>query len=447
MKEKETDSVETKQKLNFDELMDFRIRREKILDDSFNILLEEGTDSQDPNLTAKIRSMCIKLDRELESATLQYRIDNGVKYVNTKNNDGEKIEQYKPVEYKQLNISISESKTLANNYFYVNNDRQIQNRNNELQDFPKIIDIDMFNQYMNELKNLYSFTSEDIMYITHWLCNVKRTILNEDIETPIMLCFYSGKQNIGKSRLASIMAKVINKRITTTDLQKLSARFQPFTLTTEAVLWIDELKKIDKNVSDNVKNLITTESLDFEFKYQNGYKQYKKLASFIMSINYDPSNIFYDDESQRRIGIIKFNGYTIEKTREELESLIVSIWNNTPIEYAIEPKMIADTLLEKIKTNTIFEYLTGLELKRFFENNKWFSLQNFLDKMYNYRGGSQRLRAFLENENYFEYKILSSNQMKVYHPTNTFMNILNELTYFNVDDDLLDADIKRVVSL
>jgi hypothetical protein len=218
------------------------------------------------------------------------------------------------------------------------------------------------------------------------------------------------------------------------------------TLTTEAVLWIDELKKVDKNISDNIKTLITSESVDFEFKNQNGYKQYKKLASFIMSINYDPSNVFFEDESQRRIAIIKFDGFTQEKTKGELETLILNIWNNTPTEYVIKPKIIADITLEKIKSNTIFEYLTGLEIKRFFENNNCFSCQNLLDKMYNYTQGKGKLKAFLDNENYFESKIISHNHLQVYTPTERFMDILNELTYFNVDEDLIDADLRKAVS-
>jgi hypothetical protein len=294
-----------------EDLIDPRIREQKIYNDCINILLEENLSPENSDILFRIMELCITLDKELEKATLLFREENGTPYINNKDKEVKK----KSIEYKRLNVSLSNAGKLASIYTDKYNEKQIQDRMKELQSFSLTPNLELFNTAMNELKALYAMTDKDAMYFTHWITNVKRSILNKTIELPQILCFTSNKQYIGKSFLAKTIAEVLNKRVITTDLIKLSARFQPFTLTTECVLWIDELKRIDKTISDNIKQLITTDTIDFEFKGINGFKQYRKLASIIMSINYDPSKIFYEDETQRRLAIIQFNGYTQKKTR------------------------------------------------------------------------------------------------------------------------------------
>jgi hypothetical protein len=408
--------------LNFEDLTDPRIREKKIYTDCLNTLLEENYKPDNSDIPFRIIDLCITLDKVIEQATLLYRQENGVAY----QNDNSKEIKRKPLEYKQLKVSLSESIKLANIYTDKYNEKQIEIRLQELQDFSKSPNLELFDRAMNELKTLYAFTDKDIMYITHWITNVKRTILDMDIELPQILCFTSNKQFIGKSLLAATMAKVINKRIITTDLIKLSARFQPLTLTTEAVLWIDELKKIDKTISDNIKTLITSETIDFEYKGKNGYKQFKKLASIIMSINYDPGNIFYEDETQRRIAIIQFNGYTEKKTREELETLIMNIWDNSPVEYSIEPDVIAELTFNETKENSILENFACDRVLKLFMKNEYLSVSEIMNNLYSYNGGKNKLKAFLKNEEYFIRKY-KANRMLVFKATDTFKSLLQEL--------------------
>jgi hypothetical protein len=367
-------------------------------------------------------NLCITLDKELEKTTLLFREENGTPYINNKDKEVRK----KPIEYKRLNVSLSNAGKLASIYTDKYNEKQIQDRQKELQSFSLNPNLESFNTAMNELQSLYAMTDKDILYITHWITNVKRTILNKTIELPQILCFTSNKQYIGKSALAETIAKVLNKRVITTDLIKLSARFQPLTLTTECVLWIDELKKIDKTISDNIKQLITTDTIDFEFKNKNGFRQYRKLASIIMSINYNPSKIFYEDETQRRIAIIQFNGYTQKKTKQELETLIQNIWDNSPIEYTIEPDVIAELTFNEKKENSILENFACERIKQLFDKNENLTATEIQNNLYSYNGGRQKLIAFLKNEEYFiqEYK---SNRMYVFKATGTFKTVLNEL--------------------
>jgi hypothetical protein len=366
--------------------------------------------------------LCITLDKELEKITLLYREENGTPYINNKDKEVKR----KPIEYKRLNVSLSNAVKLASIYTDKYNEKQIQDRQKELQDFTLTPNTELFNTAMSELQSLYAMSDKDIMYITHWLSNVKRTILNKMIELPQILCFTSTKQYIGKSALAETIAKVLNKRVITTDLIKLSARFQPLTLTTEAVLWIDELKKIDKTISDNIKQLITTDTIDFEFKGKNGFKQYRKLASIIMSINYDPSKIFFEDETQRRIAIIRFNGYTQKKTKQELETLIQTIWENTPIEYIIDPDVIKELTFNETKENTILEHFACERIKQLFDKNEYLTATEIQNNLYSYNGGRQKLITFLKNTEYFiqEHK---ANRLIVFKATNNFKTLLNEL--------------------
>jgi len=442
MEKKSTNFEKEKYLLNIEDLIDPRIRENKIYIDCLNSLIEENYNPDNSNINLYIKERCITLDKELETATLLYRENNGTTFINDKS----KEIKTKPIEYKRLNVSLSESVKLASIYFEKYNETQRQMRIEELNDFPKIPNIELFYKYMDELKSLYSFSAKDIMYITHWLTNVKKSILNMEITLPQILCFTSHKQNIGKSYLASIIAKVINKRIITTDLIKLSARFQPIELTTEAVLWIDELKKIDKTISDNIKTLITTDTIDFEFKMKNGRKQIKKLASIIMSVNYDPSSIFYEDYQQRRIAIVNFNGYTEKKSREELETLIKNIWNNSPIEYIINPDDIEQLTLNETKENNVLEYFICERMHRLMNRDKFFTATEIISNLYNYYGSRNKVITFLKNEDYF-IQNKKNNGILLFKPTDKFKSVLNELledkeTY---PDDFL-YEINRKVS-
>jgi hypothetical protein len=428
--------------LDFEDLIDPRIRENKIYNECLNTLLDEDYNPENPNINFHIRDTCITLDKVYETSTMLYREQNGTPYVNDKS----KEVKIKPVEYRRLNVSLSESMKLAAIYTEKYNEKQRQYRKQALQDFSKTPNNEAFNHYMNELKNLYSFTEKDLMYFTHWITNVKRTILDKNIILPQILCFTSHKQNIGKSELARAITKVINKRVITTDLIKLSARFQPDTLTTEAVLWIDELKRIDKTISDNIKTLITSDTIDFEYKGKNGHRQYKKLASIIMSINYDPSNIFYEDEKQRRIGIIHFTGYTEKKTAEELELLIKNIWENSPIEYVIDPDTIAEITLNETKENSILEHFACQRINRLFTMNKYITATEIITNLFNYTGNRTKVLTFLKNEKYFT-QSKTTGGMLLFKATDIFKSLLKELLENKVEDiDHYIYDFEKKVS-
>ena len=406
--------------LNPADLTDPRNRENHIYNETLNTLLDEAYSPDNPDICLRIKQLCLTLDRHLEDATLSYRQQNGTPYINDPKTKEVKI---KPVPYQQLKVSLAESQRLASIYAEKHNARQIEARKRELSDFPQTPNLELFHRHMGQLKALYDFTDKDIMYITHWLTNVKRTILEKDLELPQILCFTSVKQHNGKSTLAKTIAKVINKRVITTDLQKLSARFQPLTLTKEAVLWIDELKRIDKTISDNIKTLITTDTIDFEFKGRNGYRQYRKLASIIMSINYDPTSIFYEDERQRRIAIVRFNGYTEKKSKDELETLIKEIWENAPIEYITAPDTIAEITFAETKENSVLEYFLSREVFDLFNDDRFHLVRDIEACLYGYRGGRTKLNAFLKNTEYFT-QSSKANGLLRFKATDTFRDLL-----------------------
>jgi len=408
--------------LNLEDLTDPRNRENRIYDEILNTLLDEGYSPDNPDICPRIKKICVALDRHLETATLSYREQNGTPYINDPKTKEVKI---KPIPYKQLDVSVAEGNRLASIYAEKHNERQIEARKRELRDFPETPNLELFHGHMEQLKALYDFTDKDTMYITHWLTNVKRTILGKDIELPQILCFTSIQQYNGKSTLARTIAKIINKRVITTDLQKLSARFQPLTLTTEAVLWIDELKKIDKTISDNIKTLITTDTIDFEFKGRNGYRQYRKLASLIMSINYDPTNIFYEDERQRRIAIVRFNGFTERKSREELETLIKGIWENTPVEYTIDLDTIAQMTFAETKENSVLEYFMCQRVYSLLAKDRYYSATEIIGNLYSYTGNRNRVMTLLKNDEYFTQKSKANGMLK-FKATETFKALLKD---------------------
>jgi len=428
--------------LNLEDLTDPRNRENHIYTETLNTLLDEAYSPDNPDICLRIKQLSITLDKHLENATLSYRQQNGTPYINDPKTKEVKI---KPIPYRQLKVSLAESNRLAGIYAEKHNARQIETRKRELSDFPQTPDIELFHRHMGQLKTLYDFTEKDTMYITHWLTNVKRTILEKDIELPQILCFTSIEQHTGKSTLARTMASVINKRVITTDLQKLSARFQPLTLTTEAVLWIDELKKINKDISDNIKTLITTDTIDFEFKGRNGYRQHRKLASLIMSINYDPTNIFYEDERQRRIAIVRFNGFTERKSRDELETLIKDIWENAPIEYIIATDIIAGMTFAETKENSVLEYFLCQRVYEMLAKDRYYTATDIINSLYYYTGSRNKIMTFLKNTEHFTQSSKTNGVLK-FKATETFKALLKDELEDREEpiDNIYDFNFRRV---
>jgi hypothetical protein len=192
------------------------------------------------------------------------------------------------------------------------------------------------------------------------------------------------------------------------------------------VLCIDELKKLDKTISDNIKTLITSNEIEFELKGKNERQHKRKLASFIMTTNYDPSNIFFEDEKQRRLAIIQFNGFTEKKTDEELKTLIKNIWNNSPIEYIIDPYEIAEMTFNETKENTILENFLSNSVLEMFNKNEFLTATKIMNNLYSYSGGKQKLLAFLKNEEYFIQDKITETIIR-YKATDTFKTLLKEL--------------------
>jgi hypothetical protein len=145
-----------------------------------------------------------------------------------------------------------------------------------------------------------------------------------------------------------------------------------------------------------------------------------------MSINYNPSKIFFEDETQRRIAIIQFNGYTQKKTKQELETLIQTVWDNSPIEYSIDPDIIAELTFNEAKENSILEHFACERIQQLFNGNEYLSVSEIMNNLYSYNGGRQKLITFLKNEEYFiqDYK---ANKMLVFKATDSFKTLLNEL--------------------
>lgn len=272
--------------------------------------------------------------------------DTDIKLVYTTSRTGQNYYRLKPSDAKEWTKEV---------YDEIDNSIVVQHTE-DLKNYPATQDFNEYEKAMTDLRKIYPFTEDDSLFIQHWLVQTKRAIEGMTREYPIMLCFYSPEQGTGKSWLAYFICDVINGRRKVLTFEALTARFKPLEIASEAVIVVDEIGKIDRQKSDDIKSLITAEgAISIERKHRD-IRDYKPKANYILTSNKDPSELFYFDSENRRLGIINFPKFQQEASEEEIKSIIKRLWDNTPTKYHFSPKEIEKMAKSYVQNDDMFEY-------------------------------------------------------------------------------------------
>lgn len=215
-----------------------------------------------------------------------------------------------------------------------------------------------------KLKEIYTFNDTDLMKISCWLTQVKRTAYNFEIKCPTALAFYSPKKATGKSTLMTLIKKAVlssyqnEPHLKNFSLDDLFTRFKPIELIYDLVITIDEIGWMNKDITAQMKNLITeTNEIQIEKKYKEPITA-RKLANFIITTNDDPADLFYSDAHERRLSVIDNFDKKLDMSQNKLYRLVFNIWHTAPVEYMYDTNELMEMNLNRVRSHDdIFEAL------------------------------------------------------------------------------------------
>jgi hypothetical protein len=244
--------------------------------------------------------------------------------------------------------------------------QEIQNRMSQINPGDRV----QHSVELDKLKTIYTFNDTDLMKLSCWLTQVKRTAYNLEIKCPTALAFYSPKKATGKSTFMTLVKKAVlssyqdEPHLKNFSLDDLFTRFKPIELIQDLVITIDEIGWMSKDITAQLKNLITeTNEIQIEKKYKEPITA-KKTANFMITTNDDPADLFYSDAHERRLSVIDNFDKKMDMPQNDLYDIIFGVWETAPLEYMYDTDALMEINLNRVRSHDdIFE--------AFFECNKY----------------------------------------------------------------------------
>jgi hypothetical protein len=163
--------------------------------------------------------------------------------------------------------------------------------------------------------------------LKHFCWQVKRKALGYPVGNPLMPVLYSDTQGTGKSLFVRSLIKNIPKHFWK-ELLKPEELVDPkimFSISSCLVVYLDDMKLNAKVSRDQLKSLITSETLEVKELYKNGSKKLPNYSTLIASTNIPMSDQLNDPTGNRRY-------YEIKCREEKItfnDAMINKIMNST----------------------------------------------------------------------------------------------------------------------
>jgi hypothetical protein len=301
---------------------------------------------------------------------------------------------------------------------------------------------------LNLLKNIYTFTDDDIMKLSCWLTQIKRTAYNIELSSPAALIFYSSKQCTGKSTLMTLIKKAVLSSyqneicLRNLSIEQIFARFNPIELIRDLVITIDEIGYMDKDISAQLKTLITeTNEIRIEKKYCDPFYA-RKIANFLITTNDEPASLFYGDAHTRRLSVIENFDKKKQMTNDELYEIVNDVWLSAPIEYAFDTEQLMQMNLNRVNTNndffeallTLYTYQQCNDCDNETSLRKPFTVQKLYKRFRDVEREvpKKSIKSYLETTPEY-FRVQTSGRLTRYYATDKLMNDL--ITEYNIDDE------------
>jgi hypothetical protein len=210
-------------------------------------------------------------------------------------------------------------------------------------------------------------------------------------------------------------------------IERLFSRFKPVELIQDLVISIDEIGWMNKDISAELKSMITDiNEIEIEKKFKEPIYS-RKLANFIITSNDDPADLFFTDAHERRLSVIDNFNKLKNISEATLYEILVELWTTTPIEYAYDTNIVRDLNLNRIRSNDeIYEACQALYFsykmdKELIKSNRY-TLHHLYEELKGccYDINKKLLKSYIEtSKNFFEKKAYG--RITYYYFTDEFL--------------------------
>lgn len=171
---------------------------------------------------------------------------------------------------------------------------------------------------------------KSILYTLIW--NIKNKIINKRVSPMPLFCVFYGPQGAGKTYLVRKLLEPIKRLSTVTDFTSVQDERRYRDFGTYAVLFLDEMGKIDRADTEMVKNKITSEKVSGRALYTNATDDIFNLATLIGCSNKPLSEIYQDTTGVRRFwefNIHPDRGTTVGQPFKRFQDAVNQVpWND-----------------------------------------------------------------------------------------------------------------------
>lgn len=243
--------------------------------------------------------------------------------------------------------------------------------------------------YLNHIKLLVNHDEKSFDYVVNYIAD----LFQHPDEKPGVSLLFKAQQGIGKDLLLDFIEKILgsNYIYRTSKLDEVFGTFNGC-LKNNLVLQLNEVEGSDGfSNKEKLKDLITTKSFNINEKNMKPYKQTNFSRVIIVSNNFSPIEIPYDD---RRFCVFKggrnqnrqyYNNLVNLLDNDEALKSILSYFKNIDLSYVNlrndRPKTSAYEDMKQNSINPIYQFMYNIffdeEWKELF-NNKYFIKQNYI---------------------------------------------------------------------
>lgn len=243
--------------------------------------------------------------------------------------------------------------------------------------------------YLNHIKLLVNHDEKSFDYVVNYIAD----LFQHPDEKPGVSLLFKAQQGIGKDLLLDFIEKILgsNYIYRTSKLDEVFGTFNGC-LKNNLVLQLNEVEGSDGfSNKEKLKDLITTKSFNINEKNMKPYKQTNFSRVIIVSNNFSPIEIPYDD---RRFCVFKggrnqnrqyYNNLVNLLDNDEALKSILSYFKNIDLSYVNlrndRPKTSAYEDMKQNSINPIYQFMYNIffdeEWKELF-NNKYFMRQNYI---------------------------------------------------------------------
>lgn len=220
-------------------------------------------------------------------------------------------------------------------------------------------------------------TKKAKLFLIHSMVNTKRLLLDKSDEYQQIFGLWSSDKGTGKDVFfKSMIYALTRKSVTSRNMSDLVRNFNYELGKTQGYFYLEELTEVDRKLKNQIKQIITADSIPIELKGKEVVNKKRKFTLCI-SANEEPSRMFSDENRERRAGFARIVGTNYFYKSKFTDSSMYLLWRffrlmwiYCPIEYFYNTSIIKGWAETDSKRNITSNFELVERLREIASRNK-----------------------------------------------------------------------------